>query len=76
MKIACLHTAESNVAIFEAACPDGVSLIHTVRPGLLAATEVEGLTPAIAAATVEALGALEAGADAVAADLLDPGPCR
>ena len=65
MKIACLHTAESNVAIFEATRPDGVSLRHAVRPDLLAAAEAEGLTPAIAAATAEALGALRGGADAV-----------
>ncbi|MCH8168109.1 MAG: Asp/Glu racemase [Proteobacteria bacterium] len=64
MKIACLHTAESNVAIFEAARPEGVSLGHAVRPDLLAAAEAEGLTPAIAAATAEALGAL--GKDEVA----------
>ncbi len=65
MRIACLHTAESNVAIFEAARPDGVSLSHAVRPDLLAAAEAEGLTPAIAAATAQALGALRDGADAV-----------
>ena len=34
MKIACLHTAESNVAVFEAARPEGVSLSHAVRPDL------------------------------------------
>jgi hypothetical protein len=60
MRIACLHTAESNVAIFEAACPEGVRLSHAVRPDLLAAAEAEGLTPAITAATVEALEALDA----------------
>jgi len=65
MRIACLHTAESNVAIFEAARPDGVRLSHAVRPDLLAAAEAEGLTPAIAAATAQALGALRDGADAV-----------
>jgi len=71
MKIACLHTAESNVAVFEAACPEGVRLSHAVRPDLLAAAEAEGLTPAIAAATAEALDALAedrgevGGADAV-----------
>ena len=37
MKIACLHTAESNAAIFEAARPDGVRLSHAVRPDLLTA---------------------------------------
>jgi hypothetical protein len=67
VKIACLHTAGSNVAIFEAACPEGVRLSHAVRPDLLAAAEAEGLTSAIAAATVAALGALarDEGADAV-----------
>jgi len=65
MRIACLHAAESNVAIFEAARPDGVSLRHAVRPDLLAAAEADGLTPDIAAATAEALGALRDGADAV-----------
>ncbi len=65
MRIACLHTAESNVAIFEAARPDGVSLSHAVRPDLLAAAEADGLTPDIAAATAQALGALRDGADAV-----------
>ncbi len=61
MRIACLHSAESNVAIFEAARPDGVRLSHAVRPDLLAAAEAEGLTPGIAAATAEALGALAEG---------------
>ncbi len=65
MRIACLHTAESNVAIFEAARPGCVRLSHAVRPDLLAAAEAEGLTPAIAAATAQALGALRDGADAV-----------
>jgi hypothetical protein len=59
MKIACLHTADSNVGVFEAACPEGVELRHAVRPDLLAAAEAEGLTPEIAAATGEALGALQ-----------------
>ncbi len=67
MRIACLHTAESNVAIFEAARPDGVSLSHAVRPDLLAAAEADGLTPAIAAATAEVLGALRGGAGGVPA---------
>ena len=65
MKIACLHTAASNVALFEAARPERVRLSHAVRPDLLAAAEADGLTPAIAAATAEALGALRGGADAV-----------
>ena len=65
MRIACLHTAESNVAVFEAARPEGVSLSHALRPDLLAAAEAEGLTPEIAAATAQALAALRDGADAV-----------
>jgi hypothetical protein len=65
VKIACLHSAESNVAIFEAARPDGVTLSHAVRPDLLAAAEAEGLTPAITAATAQVLGVLRDGANAV-----------
>jgi hypothetical protein len=65
MRIACLHTAQSNVAIFEAARPNGVSLTHVVRPDLLAAAEAGGLTPEIAAATARALKVLRDGADAV-----------
>ena len=42
MRIACLHTAESNVAAFEAACPEGMRLSHAVRPDLLAAAEAGG----------------------------------
>jgi hypothetical protein len=72
MKIACLHTAQSNVAVFEAACPDGVSLSHSVRPYLLAAAEAEGLTSAIAAATVDALRELEADAVLLTCSTLGP----
>ena len=28
MRIACLHTAASNAAVFDAACPSGVMLSH------------------------------------------------
>ncbi len=72
MRIACLHTAESNVAVFEAARPDGVRLSHAVRPDLLAAAEAEGLTAAIAAATVEALGALDGDAVLLTCSTLGP----
>lgn len=72
MKIACLHTAQSNVAVFEATCPEGVVLSHTVRPDLLAAAEAEGLTQAIAAATSEALRALEADAVLLTCSTLGP----
>lgn len=72
MKFACLHTAQSNVAVFEAARPEGVRLTHAVRPDLLAAAEAEGLTPAVVAATVAALGALEADAVLLTCSTLGP----
>ncbi|MBU8538823.1 hypothetical protein [Falsiroseomonas tokyonensis] len=65
--IACLHTAASNVPLFDAACPPGVTLHHTLRADLLAEAEAAGgLTPAIAARTAAAIEALAApGIDAV-----------
>jgi hypothetical protein len=72
--IACLHTAESNVAIFEAARPDGVTLNHMVRPDLLAAAEAGGLTDEVAAATATALRSLRDGADAVVLTCSTLGP--
>ncbi|TGD97254.1 Asp/Glu racemase [Methylobacterium nonmethylotrophicum] len=70
MRIACLHTVDSNAAVFDAALRTAglaeVSLRHTVRPDLLAAAEREGrLTPEIAAQTVAILQSLSAEADAV-----------
>jgi len=71
MRIGCLHTAESNIAVFEAALReielDRVALRHSVRSDLLAAAErAGGLTPEIAKQTAEALRSLcEEGADAV-----------
>lgn len=70
MKIACLHTAESNVSVFETASkeiglPSG-SLAHEVRPDLLAkAEQAGGLTLDIANETTLALTALCQGVDAV-----------
>jgi len=70
MKIACLHTAESNVAIFETAAknlgiPPGV-LHHKVRADLLAAAEnAGGLTPDISDATKLELLSLAQSANAV-----------
>jgi len=69
-RIACLHTAESNIAVFDDALRatglTGVDLHHRVRVDLLAAAEREGrLTPAIRAQTVEALRGLCQGADVV-----------
>ena len=70
MRIACLHTADSNVAVFEAAAeelglPKG-TLHHAVRTDLLAAAEQAGrLTATIEAQTATALHALSTTADAV-----------
>lgn len=67
--IACLHTAESNVAVFEAAAHElGLAdgLRHAVRPDLLEAAErVGGLRDDIARQTAAALMALGEQADAV-----------
>lgn len=68
--IACLHTAESNVAVFETALRTAgltnVKLHHKVRADLLAAAENEGrLTAEISAQTVKALQDICSGADAV-----------
>ncbi|MBZ9936102.1 aspartate/glutamate racemase family protein [Mesorhizobium sp. BR1-1-16] len=70
MKIACLHTHESNAAGFDAAAaelclPPGL-LVHAVQPELLAEAERKGgLTADVVSRTVEALLALTEGADAV-----------
>lgn len=67
MRIACLHTAESNIAVFAAACPDSaVRLSHLVRADLLAAAEVAGqVTGAIAGQTADVLMRLSEMSDAV-----------
>lgn len=70
MRIACLHAAQSNIAVFEAAAAElGVppgALLHVVRPDLLAATEKAGaLTAQIASETAAVLKGLSNDADAV-----------
>lgn len=67
MRIGCLHTAASNVAVLERAATalDGVSLRHIVRPDLLSAAGLSGLTPTIAADTCMALDELASDCDAV-----------
>ena len=67
MRIGCLHTAASNVAVLERAATalDGVSLRHIVRPDLLSAAGLSGLTPTIAADTRMALDELASDCDAV-----------
>lgn len=70
VRIACLHTAESNIAVFDAALHTtglaGVELHHEVRADLLAAAEREGrLMPEIASRTAEVLRGLCVEADVV-----------
>jgi len=70
LRIACLHTAESNIAIFDAAADAlGISpdqLTHQARPDLLAAAgEAGGLTPEIGQQTREMLLSLAEGADLI-----------
>ena len=70
MRITCLHTAHSNVSIFDAAAKalgiDAHCLRHEVRPDLLAAAEqAGGLNSEITGATTSALLSLAQEADAV-----------
>jgi hypothetical protein len=74
--IACLHTAASNVAVFDAACPAGATLAHDVREDLLRDAEAAGgLTEEIADRTARALEALATpGVDAVLLTCSTVGP--
>jgi aspartate/glutamate racemase len=76
MRITCLHTVESNVAVFEAAArPPGAELRHVVRADLLEEAErAGGLTPGIEARAVDALLSLAEGADAVLLTCSTVGP--
>lgn len=67
LRIACLHTAASNIAVFDAAAVGmDAQLEHHVRADLLAAAEAAGgLTEAIVAETRTVLAELGAQADAV-----------
>jgi hypothetical protein len=69
VRIACLHTADSNIAMFDAAARAALptlELTHVVRADLLAAAErAGGLTEAVATQTRAALLALRNGSDAV-----------
>ncbi|MGN6777118.1 Asp/Glu racemase [Rhizobium sp.] len=79
MTIACLHTAESNIAVYEAAAnalglPDGM-LRHHVRADLLLAAEKAGrLTDEISAETAALLWHLAEDADAVVLNCSTLGP--
>lgn len=79
MRITCLHTAESNIAVFDAAATAlGIGsqvLHHAVRADLLAAVERAGkLTPDIAEQTRLALVALAQHCDAVVLTCSSLGP--
>jgi hypothetical protein len=79
MRIACLHTAESNIAVFEESCRNGgfplLQLRHEVRADLLAQVEASGgLTSGIEERTLEALLALSAEANAVLLTCSSLGP--
>ena len=70
MRIACLHTADGNIAIFAAAADAlGISpdtLVHVSRPDLLAAaTQAGHVTPALQQQTHDALLELAKNADLV-----------
>ena len=68
MRIACLHTVDSNIAVFEAAVAalPGVTLTHHVRTDLLIRAEAAGhLTDEIRDETADFLRELASGVDAV-----------
>jgi hypothetical protein len=70
LNISCLHSAQSNIAVFEAARRalkyDNVMLKHRVRSDLLATAEKEGgPSPAVLLQTVDELTALAKGAHGV-----------
>lgn len=79
MRIACLHTADSNIAVFEGAAKAAgmapEALIHTVRADLLAEAErAGGLTDDIAEQTRVLLRSLSHTADAVVLTCSTLGP--
>lgn len=76
MKIACLHTLQSNVDIFETARTSGITLIHTVRADLLDRAEAAGgITEQVELDTVGILLELAAAADGVLLTCSSIGPC-
>src|SRR5438045_3715017 len=79
MLLSCLHTADSNVDVFDAALRelgrDDVRLQHVVRADLLDRAEREGgLTAAIVAETAAVLGGLAGDVDAVLLTCSTVGP--
>lgn len=77
MKIACLHTMQSNVALFDAVCPEGVTLEHHVREDLLKrALENGSLTEEIEAETAAALKAMGGDAQLLTCSTVGPAAAR
>ena len=77
MRIACLHTVDSNIAVFDAAAAGlkGVTLTHHVRADLLKRAEAAGhLTDEIRDEAAELLRELAQGADAVLFTCATVGP--
>lgn len=78
MRIACLHSADSNIAVFENAAKGDafahVALTHTVRPDLLAQVEQSGFTAQLESEVVAVLLELAANADAVILTCSSIGP--
>ncbi|CAB3805194.1 aspartate/glutamate racemase family protein [Paraburkholderia caffeinilytica] len=79
MRIVCLHTADSNIALFDAAARaagfEALELAHVVRADLLAAAEqAGGLTEAIASQTRAVLLSLKDNAHAVLLNCSTLGP--
>lgn len=80
MRIACLHTAASNIAVFDRAAQQlklsKASLHHEVREDLLKSAELAGgLTSDIERQTRDALSGLARRADAVLLTCSTLGPC-
>lgn len=77
MKIACLHTLEANAALFDAACPAGVTLEHHFREDLLSrAIERGEADEEIISETADALLALKADGVLLTCTTIAPGAER
>ncbi len=76
MKVACLHTLESNVEVFDKAAKEAnIEVIHVVREDLLKDAEVSGgLTDAIKLRAADALAKAAEQADAVVLTCSTVGP--
>jgi hypothetical protein len=77
MKIACLHTLEANAALFDAACPEGVTLEHHFREDLLARAIERGVADEeIISETAAALSSLKADGVLLTCTTIAPGAER